>query len=77
MNSHGRARRPDNAPTVLLQARVHPDARRTVQEAAERSGVSIAFYMNALIARLAEDPDGLPIIPPARAQQEELPIPAA
>ncbi|HAS33468.1 MAG: hypothetical protein CMH38_14200 [Microbacterium sp.] len=72
-----RARRADGAPTVLLQGRVSPEARAEVQEAAERSGVSIAYYLEALIDQLVEDNGRLPIIASPRPQKEELPIPAA
>ena len=69
-----RALRPNNSPTVLLQARVAPEARAAVQDAAERSGVSIAYYMEALICRLVEENRGLPVIQSRRPQREELPI---
>jgi hypothetical protein len=48
-----------------------------VHEAAERSGVSIAYYMEALIHQLVEENGALPAIPSPRPQLEELPIPAA
>src|SRR3546814_17921429 len=72
-----RARRADGAPTVLLQGRVSPEARAEVQEAAERSGVSIAYYLEALIDQLVEDNGRLPIIASPRPPKEALPIPAA
>ena len=71
-----RALRAPNAPTVLLQARVDPDARAAVQEAAQHSRVSIAYYMERLILQLAEQPDGLPMISPPVRQQEALDISA-
>lgn len=72
-----RARRREGSPTVLLQGRVAPDARAAVQAAAERSGVSIAYYMEALIYQLVEENGDLPVIASPRPQREELPIPAA
>ncbi|MCT2085606.1 hypothetical protein M3D75_05710 [Microbacterium enclense] len=54
-----------------------PRARAEVQEAAERSGVSIAYYLEALIDQLVEDNGRLPVIASPRPQREELPIPAA
>lgn len=72
-----RARRREGSPTVLLQGRVAPDARAAVQEAAERSGVSIAYYMEALIHQLVDENGALPMIASPRPQREELPIPAA
>lgn len=72
-----RARRREGSPTVLLQGRVAPEARAAVQAAAARSGVSIAYYMEALIQRLVEENGALPMIEGPRPQREELPIPAA
>ena len=72
-----RARRTDGAPTVLLQGRVSPEARAEVQEAAERSGVSIAYYLESLIGQLVEENGQLPAVSPPRLQKEMLPIPAA
>jgi len=72
-----RARRAEGAPTVLLQGRVSPQARAAVQEAAARSGVSIAYYMEALINMLEAENGQLPVIPSPRPQKETLPIPAA
>ena len=72
-----RTRRPYGAPTVLLQGRVTPQARAEVQEAAERSGVSVAYYLEGLIGQLVEAQGQLPAVPPPRLQKEMLPIPAA
>lgn len=67
-----RAQRPHNAPTVLLQARVAPEARSAVQEAAQRSGVSIAYYMEKLILQLDQAGE-LPLVPrPSRESANEL-----
>jgi len=41
------------------------------------SGVSVAYYMDALIHRLVEENGHLPLVDRPRPQQEELPIPAA
>jgi len=72
----GLARRPTNAATVLLQGRVSPDAREAIKAAATASGVSIAYYLEALI--LTMDREGtLPVIDRPRPQNEELPISAA
>lgn len=52
MSDYGRrARRPNDAPTVLLQGRVSPTARDDVREAAEASGVTMSYYLDALITR--------------------------
>jgi hypothetical protein len=73
----GRTRRPDNSPTVLLQGRVSAAIRDEVRDAADASGVSLALYLETLIARSRED-GHLPVYTDlARPQWEELPIPAA
>ena len=74
--NRGRIRRPDNAPTVLMQARVAPEIRDQVAEAAEASGVSFAFYLENFLKRELAIHGALPILE-VRPQQEELPIPAA
>ncbi len=78
MSAHQyRARRRQGSPTVLLQSRVAPEVREAVQEAAASSGVSIAYYMEALIQQLVEENGTLPLVDGPRPQREELPIPAA
>ncbi|MFV0434296.1 MAG: hypothetical protein ACK5LO_09980 [Leucobacter sp.] len=62
---------------MLLQGRVAPDVREAVQDAAANSGVSVAYYMEALIHQLVEENGQLPLVDSPRPQQEELPIPAA
>lgn len=71
--NRGRARRPDNVPTVLLQARVSPDIRDEVSAAAAASGVSLAFYLESLLKRDLAESGRLPIFE-IRPQLEELPI---
>ena len=56
----GRAKRTDNAATVLLQTRVIPEVRDAVHSAAERSGVSVALYLEALVLRYIEAEGELP-----------------
>ncbi|WP_157887876.1 hypothetical protein [Frondihabitans sp. PAMC 28766] len=72
-----RVTRAAGAPTVLLQGRVSPQTRADVQAAAEESGVSIAYYLEGLVARLIEQDGTLPLIAPPQRQREELPIEAA
>lgn len=48
-----------------------------MQEAAAQSGVSIAYYMEALIQQLVDENGTLPLVDSPRPQREELPIPAA
>lgn len=72
----GRARRAEGAPTVLLQGRVSPEARAEVQEAAARSGVSIAYYLEALIDRLVDQNGALPLVDrPLRDRASQLDFP--
>jgi len=73
----GRAKRADNAPTVLLQARVTPDVREEVQAAAAASGVSVAYYLDTFLRELVQMNGALPLVAAPRHQAEELPIPAA
>lgn len=73
METVTRAQREHNADTVLLQARVSPDARNAIKAAARRSGVSVAFYMEKLILQM--DVDGaLPIIVHPRHGGETLDV---
>jgi len=70
-------RRPDNAPTVLLQGRVSPEVRAEYKAAADASGVSVAYYLEALAAKLLDEHGSMPLVESPRPQREELPIPAA
>jgi hypothetical protein len=69
-----RTRRPDGAPTVLLQGRVSPRTRAEVQAAAAANGVSISYYLEALLDQLVADQGTLPALNLPGRHQEELPI---
>lgn len=69
-----RSRQPGGGDMVLLQARVSPHARAVVQDAAAQSGVSIAYYLEALVDRLVQENGALPRIPRPRLQKETLDI---
>lgn len=73
----GRARRANDAPTVLLQGRVSPDARAEVRAAAAASGVSMSYYLDTLIKNLVDANGAMPLVDSPRPQREELPIAAA
>lgn len=73
----GRARRQENVPTVLLQARIAPEVRQEVQAAAAASGVSIAFYLETFLRDQIRTQGALPLVARPQPQSEELPIPAA
>lgn len=77
MSDYGRrARRPNDAPTVLLQGRVSPTARDDVREAAEASGVTMSYYLDALISKLVSENGGMPLVdPPARDRANQLDLP--
>lgn len=78
MSDYGlRASRAQNAPTVLLQGRVLPDTRQAFKDAALASGVSVAYYFDALVEKLDREHGGLPLVEdPRRINDTELPIPA-
>lgn len=74
----GRTKRRDNATTVLLQTRVTIPIRDEIHAAAEKSGLSLALYIEALVQQQLEDHGELPVFEHlARTRWEELPIPAA
>lgn len=62
---------------MLLQARVDPGVREAVKDAAVASGVSIAYYVEAVFNDLLRESGALPRVAPPTPQREELPIPAA
>lgn len=72
-----RVRRKTDVPTVLLQARVDPAVRDAVKEAAARSGVTIAYYVEHFLQDLIEERGELPSVENPRAQKERLPMTAA
>ena len=71
-----RKRRATNAPTVLLQGRVSPQAKDEVHLAAAASGVTLAYYLDTLIADLVAEHGTLPLVakPGVKNTQQELPI---
>lgn len=73
----GLQRRSGDRPAVLLQARVDPEIREAVRDAAIASGVSIAYYVEALVNDMLRENGTLPRVAPPIPQREELPIPAA
>lgn len=77
MSDYGRrARRANDAPTVLLQGRVSPNARDEVREAAEASGVTMSYYLDTLIAKLVSENGGMPLVdPPVRDRRNQLDLP--
>jgi hypothetical protein len=73
-----RASRAQNSPTVLLQGRVLPETRQAFKDAAEASGVSVAYYLDALTRAMLAEHGALPTVEdPRRLNDLELPIPAA
>ncbi|WP_123944984.1 MULTISPECIES: hypothetical protein [unclassified Frondihabitans] len=76
MSDYGRrASRAQNAPTVLLQGRVSPETRQAFKDAAEASGVSIAYYLDAFTRQLVAENGQLPLVrDPRSITHTELPI---
>lgn len=76
MSDYGRrASRAQNAPTVLLQGRVSPETRQAFKDAAEASGVSIAYYLDAFTHQLLTENGQLPLVQdPRPIHHTELPI---
>ncbi|MDZ4236027.1 MAG: hypothetical protein U1C73_20215, partial [Dietzia sp.] len=71
-----RARRANDAPTVLLQGRVSPTVRDDVREAAEASGVTMSYYLEALITKLVDENGAMPLVDrPSRDRANQLDIP--
>jgi hypothetical protein len=73
----GSKRRPNDAPTVLLQARVDPKARSKARQMAEAAGVSMSAFLEQLIACQDVDEHGRPAWWPEAPDQEELPLKTA
>jgi hypothetical protein len=72
---NGRARRPEGAPTTLLQARTSPEARELASRAAQLSGVTFSYYVDALLLQVAELNGGeLPLVDAPLPQHDQLPI---
>lgn len=70
----GRARRPENTPTVLFQARVPAVIREEVNAAATASGVSTGLYLETLLRMTLEIDGQLPVLDLSPSGQLELPI---
>ncbi len=71
----GRAKRPANVPTVILQARVRPAVRDKAHAAAAALGISVAAYIEQLVAHEQVDEKGRPLWWVCEdADQEELPL---
>lgn len=73
----GRARRPENTPTVLFQARISTTVREEVNAAATASGVSTGIYLEALLLKTVHLEGQLPVLDILRHKGEELDFPAA
>ena len=71
-----RKRRAINAPTVLFQGRISPSVKEEINQAAAASGVTMAYYLDTLIADLVAQHGALPLVatPATKTTQQELPI---
>jgi len=56
----GRTRRLGNVCTVILQTRILPEAKSALDNAAEKSGISLALYIEALVQQIVADQSSLP-----------------
>jgi hypothetical protein len=72
----GRAKRVIDRPVALVQARVATEVHVKAHQAAKALGISLAEYVEQLIAHDTVDDDGRPVWWPATALdgQEELPL---
>jgi hypothetical protein len=70
----GRARRPENTPTVLFQARVDAAIREVVNAAATASGVSAGLYLEAFLSKAVDAEGRLPVLELAPDYRLEGPI---
>ncbi|MET0886883.1 MAG: hypothetical protein ABWX92_10570 [Mycetocola sp.] len=70
----GRARRPENTPTVLFQARVNASIREVVNRAATASGISSGLYLEALLSKTLDAKGQLPVLDLTPEDVLELPI---
>lgn len=68
----GTQRRPDNAPSVLMQGRVAPDVRTAVADAAAASGVSVSYYLERHFKDILDERGSLPHVLPPKPQKETL-----
>ena len=62
---------------VLLQARIDPTVREKANTAASAAGISMADYVEQLIARDIVDAQGCPLWLPARNAPQEEPLKTA
>lgn len=72
----GRAHRPPTgAATVPLQGRVAPEIRDKARRAADAAGISMATYLERLVAQDPVDDNGCPVwLKPRRDDQGVLPL---
>lgn len=69
---------PDDPTPVLMQGRVRPEVRAKANAAAQAAGITLASYLERLVARDEVDLNGCPLwLIPAAADQEELPLKTA
>ena len=63
MRNHGLlARRPNGAPTALVQGLVSEASRDAVRDASRASGVKISYYLDALILGIVREHGRLPVV---------------
>lgn len=67
-------RRDDDAPFEYLQARVDPATKAAIFDAAKRSRVSVALYLDLLMQQLVDDDGQLPRVTIPLRTEGTLPI---
>lgn len=58
------ARRPNGAPTALIQGLVAEASRDAVRDASRSSGVKISYYLDTLILSIVKEAGALPLVDP-------------
>ena len=68
---------PDEPTPVLMQGRVRPEVRAKANAAAQAAGITLASYLERLVARDEVDLNGCPLWLTPANPQEELPLKTA
>lgn len=65
------ARRPNGAPTALIQGLVAEASRDAVRAASRNSGVKISYYLDTLILSIVKEAGALPLVDPPRPDRTD------
>lgn len=64
-----KVRRPNHEAAVQLNARVMPEVRMSLKEAAKASGLSVALYLDIFIGEILRDNGSLPVVQNTRSER--------